>query len=117
MPVRAPRVCGNCGSAHSKGERCPVAAARHAERKAVADAKRPGARLRGYDREWEKLRADFLAANPSCRCGARASLVDHKTPIRAAPHRRLDPTNLQSLCTPCHSGAKQSQDRRNLKGK
>lgn len=83
----------------------------------MADAKRPGSRARGYDRDWEKLRADYLAAYPSCvRCGGRASLVDHKTPIRIAPHRRLDPTNLQSLCIPCHSGPKQSLDRRNLKG-
>lgn len=86
---------------------------RDRERKARADAKRPNARARGYDREWEKARADWLAAYPSCvRCGAKATLVDHIIPIRKAPHRRLDRTNFQSLCTPCHSGAKQSQERK-----
>ena len=84
------------------------------ERKARHDAKRPSARARGYDAEWEKARADYLAAYPSCRrCGQKAVLVDHIQTIRTAPHRRLDRTNFQSLCTPCHSGAKQAQDRRN----
>uniref|UniRef100_UPI003BA8DAD3 HNH endonuclease n=1 Tax=Stappia sp. TaxID=1870903 RepID=UPI003BA8DAD3 len=113
MPRSAPRVCGHCGGVHPKGERCPASAARDRERKARADAKRPTARSRGYDREWEAARAQYLAAYPSCRrCGAKASLVDHIIPIRKAPHRRLDRTNFQSLCTACHSGHKQSLDRR-----
>ena len=113
MPVSAPRVCGHCGGVHPKGERCPVAAKRHAERKAVSDAKRPSARQRGYDAEWEKARAEYLAAYPSCaRCGTRATIVDHKVKIRDAPHRRLDRTNFQSLCTPCHSSWKQAQERK-----
>jgi HNH endonuclease. len=113
MARAAPRVCGHCGGVHQKGERCPKVAMRDRERKARADAKRPNARARGYDREWEKARADWLAAYPSCvRCGAKATLVDHIIPIRKAPHRRLDRTNFQSLCTPCHSGAKQSQERK-----
>lgn len=83
------------------------------ERKARHDRKRPSARQRGYDAEWQKARADYLAAYPSCRrCGAKADLVDHVIPIKVAPHRRLDRTNFQSLCTACHSGAKQSQERK-----
>ncbi|WP_210185442.1 HNH endonuclease [Devosia enhydra] len=86
-----------------------MAKARHAR----ADAKRPNAAARGYDREWGQLRADFLRVYPGCkRCGGPATLVDHIVPIRVAPHRRLDPANLQSLCASCHSGAKQSADRR-----
>lgn len=82
------------------------------ERKARFDKKRPSAKARGYDREWERARADYLAAYPSCRrCGAKASLVDHIIPIRTAPHRRLDRTNFQALCTPCHSGWKQAQEK------
>ncbi|MCR5856571.1 HNH endonuclease [Mesorhizobium sp. J428] len=89
-----------------------MSAARDRERKARADAKRPNARARGYDREWEQARSDYLAAYPSCqRCGARATLVDHKTSIRKAPHRRLDRTNFMALCTPCHSSWKQAQER------
>ena len=111
MPSRAPRVCG-CGAVHASGEVCPAAAARTKARKAKADTKRPSARKRGYDADWAKARADYLAAYPSCRrCGARAVMVDHIVPIRQAPHRRLDRTNFQSLCTACHSGWKQSQER------
>ncbi|HEV7417299.1 MAG TPA: HNH endonuclease [Tianweitania sediminis] len=113
MPTAAPRACGLCGGVHAKGTRCPKAEARHKERKAVADKKRPSARARGYDKEWEQARGEYLAAYPSCRrCGAKATLVDHITPIRQAPHRRLDRTNFQSLCQPCHSGWKQSQERK-----
>lgn len=83
------------------------------QRKAKHDTKRPSARARGYDREWETARADYLAAYPSCRrCGQKATLVDHIIPIRKAPHRRLDRTNFQSLCTPCHSGWKQATERK-----
>lgn len=114
MPSRAPRVCGHCRGVHPSGERCPKVATMDRERKARHDAKRPNARARGYDREWEKARADFLAVYPSCRrCGAKATLVDHIIPIRKAPHRRLDRTNFMALCTPCHSRWKQAQDKRN----
>jgi len=82
-------------------------------RKAQFDAKRPSAGQRGYDADWRRLRAQHLAAHPGCvRCGAKATVVDHITPVRIAPHRRLDPANLQSLCTTHHSGAKQSEERR-----
>jgi 5-methylcytosine-specific restriction endonuclease McrA len=88
-------------------------AGRDRERKARADARRPSRQARGYDAEWEKARAEWLLAYPSCkRCGAPATLVDHVVPIKVAPHRRLDRTNFQSLCTPCHSGWKQAQDKR-----
>jgi 5-methylcytosine-specific restriction enzyme A len=114
MPSRAPRICGLCNGVHPKGERCGKAVMRDRERKARHDAKRPSAKARGYDGEWEKARADFLAVYPSCRrCGAAATLVDHIVPIRKAPHRRLDRTNFMALCTPCHSGWKQARDRRN----
>ena len=117
MPFRSPRACGHCGGVHQTGERCPKVAARDAERKASFDKKRPNARARGYDAEWERARAEWLAAYPSCvRCGQKATLVDHKVPVRLAPHRRLDRTNFQSMCTTHHSGAKQREERRNLRG-
>lgn len=113
MPSRAPRVCGLCNGTHQPGERCGKAVVRDRERKARHDAKRPSAKARGYDREWEAARAQYLAAYPSCRrCGHKANLVDHIVPIRKAHHRRLDRTNFQSLCTACHSGHKQALDRR-----
>jgi 5-methylcytosine-specific restriction protein A len=88
-------------------------AARTRARKSKADKKRPSRQERGYDAEWDKARTEWLAAYPSCRrCGAKATLVDHIQTIRDAPHRRLDRTNFQSLCTRCHSSWKQSNDRR-----
>ena len=112
MPKRAPRIC-SCGKVVASGERCACQAKRDRARKAQFDAKRPSAGQRGYESDWRRLRAQHLAAHPYCaRCGAVATVVDHNIPIRVAPHRRLDPTNLQSLCTHHHSGAKQSEERR-----
>lgn len=117
MPARVPRVCGLCNGVHLPGERCAQSLARERERKARADANRPSARDRGYDAEWRKLRAQHLAAHPYCvRCGDPASVVDHIVPVKIAPHRRLDRTNLQSLCVAHHSGAKQAEERRRFKG-
>lgn len=114
MPRRAPSVCGACGKTHLTSADCSIVAARTKARKAAHDAKRPNRQQRGYDAEWSKARAEWLAAYPCCvRCGAKAALVDHIVPIAKAPHRRLDRTNFQSLCTPCHSGWKQAQDKRN----
>lgn len=112
MPTRAPKIC-RCGNVVASGETCPCRAKATKERKARSDAKRPSRQTRGYDAEWTKARNDYLAAYPYCRrCGAKASLVHHIVPIRKAPHRRLDRSNFQSLCTACHSGWKQSQDRK-----
>ncbi len=53
---------------------------------------------------WRKLRAEWLAYQPDCvSCGAHATTVDHRAPWRIAGLDPLDLTNLQSLCTPCHS--------------
>jgi hypothetical protein len=41
--------------------------------------KRPSARARGYDRQWQQLRRAVLASEPMCRvhgCGRRAEHVD-----------------------------------------
>lgn len=113
MPVRAPRLCA-CGHRVASGVRCPCERKADAARKARFDQQRPSASARGYDADWRKLRARHLAAHPFCRrCGAPAAEVDHVEPVRSAPSRRLDPTNLQSLCRPCHSRSKQIAERRN----
>lgn len=112
MPVRAPRLC-RCGHRVAHGALCPCERRAEAERKARFDKGRPSAAARGYDADWRKLRAAHLKAHPFCvRCGAPARDVDHIEGVRKAPARRLDPTNLQSFCTPCHSRAKQSEERR-----
>jgi 5-methylcytosine-specific restriction endonuclease McrA len=49
------------------------------------------------------MRSLWLQEHPDCRvCGARADVVDHVQSIRVAPERRLDPSNLQSLCREHH---------------
>lgn len=112
MPMRAPRLC-RCGHRVAHGVACPCEVREAKARKARFDKGRPSASARGYDAEWRKLRAEHLARHPFCvRCGARAAEVDHKIPVMIAPLRRLDPTNLQSLCTNHHRRAKQSEDRR-----
>lgn len=68
------------------------------------DQARGTACKRGYDRQWRNLRADFLAENPTCECGAPATLVDHIIKVRDAPHLRLAWSNLQGMCRVCHAG-------------
>lgn len=65
-----------------------------------------------YNNDWKRIRVAVLKASPNCRlCGRRASMVDHITPVRDAPHRRLDPANLQALCFKCHVRVTNSFDR------
>ncbi|WP_448192718.1 HNH endonuclease signature motif containing protein [Azospirillum sp. sgz301742] len=64
------------------------------------------ARQRGYDRDWERVRAEFVKANPVCcvpDCGKPTTDVDHIVSVREAPHRRLDPTNFRPFCHAHHS--------------
>jgi 5-methylcytosine-specific restriction protein A len=64
------------------------------------------------DRTSEALRRHHLAAEPLCRmCAAHgvvtsATVVDHIETTAANPDRRLDPTNLQSLCAGRRNGPK-----------
>jgi 5-methylcytosine-specific restriction protein A len=67
---------------------------------------RPTSAARGYDADWRRLRLMHLRAHPLCvtpGCNHAAAHVDHIVSIDEAPERRLDPTNLQSLCASCHS--------------
>ncbi len=86
------------------------------------DDRRGSSAQRGYDSKWKKARAQFLRDNPLCAmCQAKgrfvaARVVDHKLPFRRADgsidrHLQWSRSNWQSLCTPCHSGTKQQQDR------
>ncbi len=58
-----------------------------------------------YGPGWPSVRYRQLRAHPRCEhCGKKATVVDHRTPRRyftsspAANH----PSNLCSLCKPCH---------------
>lgn len=108
MPMRAPRICG-CGHRIASGERCPC----ERKRKAEADKRRPNARERGYTSQWDKARAEFRKANPTCaRCGKPATEVDHIVPHRGDKSLMWDRKNWQTLCRPCHASWKQSRERR-----
>ena len=83
----------------------PAGRAAPAERKAQADADRPSAARRGYDRAWRRLRLQVLAEEPLCReCAARG----RTTPAIEVDHVDGDAWNrargnLRPLCKPCHS--------------
>jgi 5-methylcytosine-specific restriction protein A len=70
---------------------------------------RPTPAARGYDRQWRNVRAEVLAVEPNCRECARlgrstpATMVDHIITLRERPDLRLERTNLQPLCKPCHN--------------
>jgi 5-methylcytosine-specific restriction protein A len=65
---------------------------------------RPSAYKRGYDAEWENKKKQHRRNEPLCRsCGAMGQCVDHIVPISEAPHRKLDDSNLQTLCNRCHT--------------
>lgn len=72
---------------------------------APAPARESGTAWVYRDPRWRSLRARWLAAHPACaRCGARGPRlhVDHVVPVRLAPRRAFDATNLQTLCPSCH---------------
>ena len=66
---------------------------------------------------WKNLRARFLALHPTCTlCKQRgiitpATVVDHVTPHRGDEVLMWDESNLQGLCSTCHSSAKQRLER------
>lgn len=117
MPVAAPKLCV-CGKVVPSGEKCPCRVAATKARNARHERSRPSARQRGYDSAWDRARKAFLAKYPRCRrCGSPANVVDHIIPHKGDKAVFWDRANWQPLCTPCHSGAKQSLERRNHGGK
>ncbi len=98
-----PNVICPCGYSVPKGTKCDCRQKASTARKAN-DESHGSAASRGYDKDWFRLRASFLAANPiCCVCGSRASHVDHIKSVREAPLLRLATSNLRSICGPCHS--------------
>lgn len=77
-----------------------------------ARERRGTARQRGYTKQWEKFRQQFLAEHPLCEyCLAKgktvaAKVVDHDIPHGGDPDLFWNNT-FTALCVPCHSGPKQ----------
>ena len=66
--------------------------------------RRPSSNKRGYDSDWGKVRDLHLRANPYCIvCGELGNEVDHIVSIADDPSRRLDKTNLRTMCKKHHS--------------
>lgn len=112
MPVKAPRLCP-CGHRVPSGARCDCEARADAERKARHDKVRPSSSARGYTGAWDLARAAFLRKHKFCRrCGQPAEVVDHIRPHRGDKALFWDRDNWQPLCTACHSGPKQREERK-----
>ena len=112
MPRSAPSL-RYCGCVVASGQRCEHMIVRDRERKARFDAERPSARERGYTSKWDTERAAYLKANPVCsRCGAPATVVNHKTPHKGDKRLFWSRSNWEAVCATCHNGAIQSQERR-----
>lgn len=82
-------------------------------RKARHDQVRPSASDRGYGGKWREARAAFLAVNRTCvRCGAPATVINHKTPHKGDRALFWRRSNWEAVCAPCHNGPVQSEERR-----
>ncbi|BBB65899.1 HNH endonuclease [Undibacterium sp. YM2] len=68
-------------------------------------------------KQWYRLRYHQLTKKPECEYCAKlnritpATVADHKRPHRGNETLFYDPENLQSLCKPCHDGAKQQLEK------
>lgn len=119
VPVR-PCTKPGCGVLVRKTDPTAPRCAQHAytPRPDRAPDTRASAGKRGYDADWRRLRAWYLARNPVCeirrKCtGAAATEVDHIVPLDEGGER-LDEGNLQAACHPCHV-SKTAADQRRVK--
>jgi 5-methylcytosine-specific restriction protein A len=103
MPKRAPRPCRQAGCPELVTDRQGLCKVHKAARYREQDRGRKRDPLYNST-PWRQLRAEHLSRQPFCeRCGRIATVVHHITPLAEAPHRGLDPTNLEALCFSCHS--------------
>ena len=76
MPL-PPRLC-TCWQIVPSGVICACQRDTIRARGRRHDAKRPNSRQRGYTRQWEALRGEFIRQHPLCAfCGATSEHVDH----------------------------------------
>ncbi|MFJ9423413.1 HNH endonuclease [Streptomyces sp. NPDC101249] len=65
--------------------------------------KSKGASARGYDYQWQKVRAEAIRLQPNCLfCGTDKDLTgDHITPLKEGGTNTLD--NVRVLCRSCNT--------------
>lgn len=88
----------------TSGTRCE----RHRKAKRrTEDKRRPSARERGYDAQWQRVRAGYLYLHPYCEdesgCLERATDVDHIDGLGPKGPNGYDHANLRALCHSHHS--------------
>jgi 5-methylcytosine-specific restriction endonuclease McrA len=109
MPMRPPHVCG-CGYKIASGELCPC----QRMQKAKAEKARPGARQRGYTRDWERESKAFLArpenSHCACGCGQPAEMVDHIIPHKGDQRLFWNKANWQPMTKRCNSAKAARQE-------
>jgi 5-methylcytosine-specific restriction endonuclease McrA len=104
MPRRPPRFCPSCRNIVPAGRPCVTC-------KRAVDRTRGSSTARGYDRQWRRRRASYLAEHPLCvACGNRATVVDHRVSLSKGGADA--PSNYQSLCASCHGRKTVSVDHR-----
>lgn len=101
---RPRRLC-SCGKIVPHGTLCTCQQAQARARNARHDRRRPNARQRGYDRQWEEAARAFLSlpGNSHCACGAPAVLVRHIVSIRRHPELRMNRHNWRPGCRRCNA--------------
>jgi len=106
MPRKPKRPCSYPGCPRLTEERYCEEHKKLASKQYERYSRDPVAKRR-YGREWQKIRARFLAAHPLCeQCKkegrlTKATEVHHILPLdHGGTH---DESNLMALCKPCHS--------------
>lgn len=118
MPRAAPSACieAGCAKLATKGSRCED----HTKERETTYRETPERKRlnRFYSSpQWRALSKAFRRRHPLCgHCIERgvttpADMVDHILPVRTHWDRRLDASNMQALCNPCHA-VKTAKDRR-----
>lgn len=111
MPTKAPFICP-CGHVVSSGSLCTCRQLREQERKARFDRLRENASTRGYTSKWRRESKAFLAQNPKCECGNKATVVHHIIAHRGDMKLFWRRSNWRAVCKPCHDGPLQSHEKR-----
>ena len=88
-----------------------------AKHKSLHPEENRAAAKRGYGREWQKARKQYLNSHPLCvMCMkegryVKATVVDHIIPHRGNENLFWDRSNWQSLCKRCHDKKTWTEDK------